>query len=118
MDLRQTAANALSYQLGRAPKLRPPKRRQRGSGPPSANVQAAPGPAAARGWTTHGRADGAGGRSVVAPDWQLHPRGDRPVPPCGGLYRPRAYTGVSSRRRQRFFLKPVAAINDSSSNPR
>ena len=51
MDLRQTAANALSYQLDRAPKLRPPERRQRGSEPRSANVHAAPGPAAGRGWT-------------------------------------------------------------------
>src|SRR5271166_1530835 len=49
MDLRQTAVNALSYQLDRAPKLRPPERRQRGSEPWSANVHAAPGPAA--GWT-------------------------------------------------------------------
>lgn len=51
MDLRQTAVNALSYQLDRAPKLRPPERRQRGSEPGSANVRAVPGPAAGRGWT-------------------------------------------------------------------
>jgi hypothetical protein len=51
MDLRQTAVNTLSYQLDRAPKLRPPGRRQRGLEPRSANVHAAPGPAAGRGWT-------------------------------------------------------------------
>jgi hypothetical protein len=51
MDLRQTAVNTLSYQLDCAPMLRPPARRHRGSEPRSANVHAAPGPAAGRGWT-------------------------------------------------------------------
>ena len=51
MDFRQTAVNTLSYQLDRTPKLRQPERRQRGSEPRSANVHAAPGPAAGRGWT-------------------------------------------------------------------
>jgi hypothetical protein len=51
MDLRQTTVNALSYQLDRAPKLRPPARRHRGLEPRSADVHAAPGPAAGRGWT-------------------------------------------------------------------
>lgn len=59
MDLRQTAVNALSYQLDRTPELRPPERRQRGSEPRSANVHAAPGPAAGRGWTK--RSSGLGG---------------------------------------------------------
>jgi hypothetical protein len=49
MDLRQTAVNTLSYQLDGAPKLRPPARRHRGLEPRSADVHAAPGPAAGRG---------------------------------------------------------------------
>jgi hypothetical protein len=51
MDLKQTAVNTLSYQLDRAPKLRPPARRHRGLEPRSADVHAARGPAAGRGWT-------------------------------------------------------------------
>jgi hypothetical protein len=51
MDLRQTAVNTLSYELDRAPMLRLPARRHRGSEPRCANVHAAPGPAAGRGWT-------------------------------------------------------------------
>jgi hypothetical protein len=42
MDLRQTAVNTLSYQLDRAPKLRPPEHRHTGSEPRSADVHAAP----------------------------------------------------------------------------
>lgn len=51
MDLRQTAVNTLSYQLDRAPKLRRAERRQTGPVPRSANVLAAPGPAAGAGRT-------------------------------------------------------------------
>jgi hypothetical protein len=49
MDLRQTAVNTLSYQLDRAPKPRRAERRQTGPEPRSANVLAAPGPAAGPG---------------------------------------------------------------------
>jgi hypothetical protein len=60
MDLRQTAVNTLGYQLECAPKLRPPAHRHRGLEPRSADIHAAPGPAAGRGWT-----NGRQGRSAV-----------------------------------------------------
>ena len=49
MDLGQTAVNALSNQLDRAPKLRPVERRQRGSKSRFGNVHAAPAAVAGRG---------------------------------------------------------------------
>ena len=51
MDLRQTAVITPNYHLDRAPKLTPSHRRQSGSEAQFADVHAAPGPAAGRGWT-------------------------------------------------------------------
>jgi acetyl esterase/lipase len=61
-------------------------------------------------------ADGARSQRVIAPDWKLHPRSDRHVPPRDGLYRRRPRTGISPRRHLRFRLKPVAAVHNSPSN--
>ena len=82
MDLKQAAVNTLSYQLDRAPKLRPPARRHRGSEPRSADVHAAPGPAAGRGWTKRSSGLGGGGwpsaKQVSSTPNQPH-RGFRPT---------------------------------------
>jgi acetyl esterase/lipase len=51
-----------------------------------------------------------------APDWQLHPRGDRPVPSSAGLHCPRLCTGISPCRHRRFRLEPHACIHYSPSH--
>jgi hypothetical protein len=106
MDLRQTAVNALSYQLDRAPKLRQRKRRQRGLEPRSANVHAAPGPAAGRAWTrrSSGLVGGGGWSSAKTGLVDAVPAPSRFLADRGGATRIGAHRDVVASHRVTTFF--------------